>query len=59
MVKYPTYIDPSLVTEVKYSSLTILHHIYSYSKGFYTSHKYRKREGTTLRVPTRGAHLWS
>ena len=28
VVKDPTYLDPSLVTEVKYSSLTIIHHIY-------------------------------
>jgi hypothetical protein len=28
VVKDPTQLDPSLVTEVKYSSLTILHQIY-------------------------------
>jgi hypothetical protein len=43
-----------LVTEVKDSSLTILHQIYSASKGFYTSHRYKKREGTTLRVSSKG-----
>jgi hypothetical protein len=57
VVKNPTYIDPCLVTEVKYSSLTILHQIYSASKRFYTSHKYRKREGTTLRVSSKGGTL--
>jgi hypothetical protein len=43
-----------LVTEVKYSSLTILHQIYSSSEGFYISHMYREREGTPLRVSSKG-----
>jgi hypothetical protein len=54
VVKDPTYLDPSLVTEVKDSSLTILHQIYSASEGFYTSHRYRKREGAPLRVSSKG-----
>jgi hypothetical protein len=53
VVKDPTYLDPSLVTEVEDSSLTILHQIYSAAEGFYTSHKYRKREGAPLRVSSK------
>jgi hypothetical protein len=54
VVKDPTQPDPSLVTEVKDSSLTILHQIYSASEGFYTSHRYREREGAPLRVSSKG-----
>jgi hypothetical protein len=43
VVKYPTYIDPILVTEVKYSSLTILNQIYLDTGGFYISHRFRER----------------
>jgi hypothetical protein len=39
---------------VKDSSLTILHQIYSVSGEFYTSHRYRKREGAPLRVSSKG-----
>jgi hypothetical protein len=44
VVKDPTQPGPSLVTEVKYSSLTILHQIYSVTGGFYINHRYQ-REG--------------
>jgi hypothetical protein len=57
-VKDPTQLDPSLVAEVKDSSLTILHRIYSISGEFYTSHRYRKRESAPLRVSSKeGAPL--
>jgi hypothetical protein len=56
-VKDPTYLDPSLVTEVKDSSPTILHQIYSASGGFYTNHRYKKREDATLRVSSKGGAL--
>jgi hypothetical protein len=54
VVKDPTYLDLSLVTKVKDSSLTILHQIYSASEGFYNNHMYRKREGAPLRVSNKG-----
>ena len=39
MVKYPTQPGPSLVMEVKYSSLTILHQIYSVPGAFVEANK--------------------
>jgi hypothetical protein len=42
VVKDPTQPGPGLVTEVKYSSLTILHQIYSVTGGFYISHRFRR-----------------
>ena len=54
MVKDPSYLDPSLVTEVKDSSLTILYRIYSVLGEFYTSERYRKREGAPLGVSSKG-----
>jgi hypothetical protein len=42
---------------VKDSSLTILHQIYSVSGEFYTSHRYRKREGAPLRVSNKGGAI--
>jgi hypothetical protein len=53
VVKDPTYLDPSLVTEVKDSSLTILHQIYPF-KG--VLHRFRKRRCTPVRVSVGGAH---
>jgi hypothetical protein len=43
VVNDPTQLGPSLVTEVKYSSLTILHHSHSVTEGFYISHRFRER----------------
>jgi hypothetical protein len=57
VVKDPTQPDPSLVTEVEDSSLTILHQIYSASGEFYISHWYREREGAPLRVSSKGGHI--
>jgi hypothetical protein len=54
VVKDPTKTYPRLVTEVKDSSLTILHQIYSTSEGCYISHMYKEREGTPLRVSSKG-----
>jgi hypothetical protein len=53
MVKDPTYLDPSLVTEVKDPSLTILHQIYPATGAF---HRFRKRRCAPVRISTRGAH---
>jgi hypothetical protein len=57
VMKDPTQPGPSLVTEVKDSSLTILHQIYSASGEFYISHRYREREGAPLRVSSKGGCL--
>jgi hypothetical protein len=57
MVKDPTQPDPSLVTTVKDSSLTILHHIYSASGEFYISHRDTEREGAPLRVSSKGGRI--
>jgi hypothetical protein len=39
---------------MQYSTHTILLQIYSVSGEFYTSHRYRKREGAPLRVSSKG-----
>jgi hypothetical protein len=39
---------------MQYSTHTILLQIYSASGEFYTSHRYRKREGAPLRVSSKG-----
>jgi hypothetical protein len=48
VVKDPTQPGPSLVTEVKDSSLTILHQIYSVTGGFYISYRYRREVVRTI-----------
>jgi hypothetical protein len=57
VVKDPTQPGPGLVTEVKYSSLTILHQIYSVTGGFYISHRFRREGCATLRVSSKGGAL--
>ena len=57
MVKYPTQPGPGLVTEVKDSSLTILHQIYSVTGGFYVSHRFRREGCAPLRVSNKGGAL--
>ena len=54
MVKDSTYLVPSLVSGMQYSTHTILLQIYSVTGEFYTSHRYRKREGAPLRVSSKG-----
>jgi hypothetical protein len=54
VVKDPTYLVPSLVSGMQYSTHTILLQIYSVSGEFYTNHRYRKREGAPLRVSSKG-----
>jgi hypothetical protein len=54
MVKDSTYLVPRLVTEMQYSTHTILLHIYSVAGEFYTSHRYRKREAAPLRISNKG-----
>jgi hypothetical protein len=39
---------------MQYSTHTILLQIYSVAGEFYTSHRYRKREGAPLRVSSKG-----
>jgi hypothetical protein len=56
-VKDPTYLDPSLVMEVKFFSLTILHHIYSVIEGFYISHRFREIEGRNIEGFQQGGAL--
>jgi hypothetical protein len=48
VMKDPTQLGPSLVTKVKYSSLTILHQIYSVTGGFYISHGYQREAVCTI-----------
>jgi hypothetical protein len=48
VVKDPTQPGPSLVTEVKDSSLTILHQSIPVTGGFYSSSRLRERE--TMRI---------
>jgi hypothetical protein len=57
MVKYPTQPSPSLVTEVKYSSLTILHQSYSVIGGFYINHRFRREGSAVLRDSSKGGAL--
>jgi hypothetical protein len=55
VVKDSTYLVPSLVSGMQYSTHTILLQIYSDAGEFYTSHRYRKREGAPLRVSSKGS----
>jgi hypothetical protein len=48
VVKDPAQPGPRLVTEVKYSSFTILHHIHSVIDGFYINHRFREKEGRNI-----------
>jgi hypothetical protein len=54
MVKDSTYLVPSLDSGMKYSTHTILLQIYSVAGEFYTSHRYKKREGAPLRLSSKG-----
>jgi hypothetical protein len=54
VVKDSTYLVPSLVSGMQYSTHTILLQIYSVAGEFYTSYRYRKREGAPLGVSSKG-----